>query len=48
LELSLLICLALSGVYLAYDLLAIPAGGHPFGHWLGIIGARLMALTETL
>ena len=48
LELSLLVCLILSGVYVVYNLLATPSGGHPFGHWLGIIGAGLMVSTETL
>ncbi len=48
LRLSLLVCLALSGVYVAYELLAKPSGGQPFGHWLGIIGTMLMVSTETL
>jgi hypothetical protein len=48
LELSLLVCLLLSGVYVGYMLLADPAGGHPFGHALGIIGTLLMLATETL
>ena len=45
--LSLLVCLSLSGVYIVYALNAAPAGGHPFGHWLGIIGTLLMVSTET-
>jgi hypothetical protein len=48
LELSLLVCLALSGVYIVYMLSAEPAGGHPFGHSLGIAGTGLMLATETL
>jgi hypothetical protein len=48
LELSLLVCLLLSGVYLGYMLLAEPSGGHAFGHALGIIGTGLMLATETL
>src|SRR5579859_2621923 len=46
LRLSLFVCLALSGVYLAYALLAEPAGGQPFGHWLGIVGTVMMVSTE--
>jgi hypothetical protein len=48
LRLSLIVCLGLSGVYMAYALLAEPSGGQPFGHWLGIIGTVLMVATETL
>lgn len=48
LEVSFFIIIILSGVYVAYDILAEPAGGHPFGHWLGIIGTLLMVMTETL
>lgn len=48
LEISLAICLLLSAVYLVYDFIAEPAGGHPFGHWLGIVGTLLMLVTETL
>lgn len=48
LEIAFFLIMILSGVYVAYDLLAEPAGGHPFGHWLGIIGALLMVMTETL
>jgi hypothetical protein len=40
--------LILTGVYVGYDLVATPSGGHPFGHWLGIIGAGLMVTTETV
>jgi len=46
LRLSLLVCLGLSAVYVAYALLAEPAGGQPFGHWLGIVGTVLMMSTE--
>jgi hypothetical protein len=48
LKLSLLVCLGLSGVYVVYELLAEPSGGHPFGHGLGIVGTLLMLSTETL
>ncbi|HET6446620.1 MAG TPA: hypothetical protein VFI27_18795 [candidate division Zixibacteria bacterium] len=48
LKLSFLVLLFLTVVYVAYELLAIPAGGHPFGHALGIIGAVLMLMTEFL
>ena len=48
LELSLFVVFVLSGVYIAYELLAEPRGGHPFGHTLGIIGAILMLMTEVL
>lgn len=48
LELSFFMVIVLSGVYIAYELLADPHGGHPFGHWLGIIGLLLMVMTEVL
>ncbi len=48
LEIALFCIIILSGVYVAYEMVAEPAGGHPFGHWLGIIGATLMVMTETL
>ncbi|MCP4428027.1 MAG: hypothetical protein GY803_26375 [Chloroflexi bacterium] len=48
LELSFFIVIVLSGVYIAYELLAEPRGSHPFGHWLGIVGTLLMAMTEIL
>jgi hypothetical protein len=48
LKLSLLVCAGLSGLYVVYELLAEPSGGHPFGHWLGIVGTVLMISTETL
>jgi hypothetical protein len=48
LELSLFVMVVLSGVYIAYEILAEPHGGHPFGHTLGIVGALLMVMTETL
>ena len=47
LEVSLFFVIVFSGVYIAYDILATPKGGHPFGHWLGIIGTLLMVMTET-
>ncbi len=48
LELSFFVVIVLSGVYIAYELMAEPRGGHPFGHWLGIIGTLLMVMTEIL
>lgn len=48
LKLSLIVCLGLSGVYVAYELLATPSGGQPFGHWLGILGTVMMVATEVL
>lgn len=48
LELSFFVVIVLSGVYIAYELLSEPRGGHPFGHWLGIIGTLLMVMTEIL
>lgn len=48
LEIAFVCILILSGAYVAYDLLAEPAGGHPFGHWLGIVGTALMVMTETV
>lgn len=48
LELSLFVVFVLTGVYIAYELLAEPRGGHPFGHTLGIVGALLMLMTEVL
>lgn len=48
LKLSLLACIALTGTYVVYDLLTQPSGSHPIGYSLGIIGALLMASTETL
>jgi signal transduction histidine kinase len=35
-------------VYMIYELLSAPAGGHPFGHFLGILGALMMLMTEIL
>jgi len=48
LKLSFIVILFLSLGYITYELLAIPSGGHPFGHALGIIGAILMLMTEFL
>jgi len=48
LKFSLLVCLGLSGVYVVYELITEPGGGHPFGHWLGIFGTVLMVSTEVL
>ena len=53
LEYAFFVLTVLSGVYVAYTVIAVrsggaPAGSHPFGHWLGIIGTILMVMTETL
>jgi hypothetical protein len=48
LNLSLLVVIILVGVYIVYEALATPAGGHTFGRALGILGASLMLMTEVL
>ncbi len=48
LKLSFFVVLFLAGVYILYELVTIPAGGHPFGHALGILGSVLMVLTEVV
>jgi hypothetical protein len=48
LEYSFFVIIILSGVYIAYEMTADPRGGHPFGHWLGIVGTLMMVMTETL
>lgn len=48
LNLSLLVVMILTGVYIAYEVLATPGGGQPFGRALGILGATLMLMTEVL
>lgn len=48
LKLSFLVVLFLAAVYVIYEIWTIPAGGHPFGHTLGVLGAVLMLMTETL
>ncbi len=48
LELSIFVIIVLSGVYVAYEILAEPRGSHPLGHSLGIIGTVLMIMTEVL
>lgn len=48
LKLSGLVVFFLGGVYIVYELLAMPSGGHPFGHVLGVLGTVLMLMTETL
>ena len=48
LQLSFIVVLILTIVYIVYAFVAIPAGGHPFGHALGILGALLMLSTEVL
>jgi hypothetical protein len=37
LELSLFFIVVLCGVYVAYEIVAEPGGGHPFGHTLGLL-----------
>jgi hypothetical protein len=48
LNLSLLVVLFLAAVYIGYEAVSSPSGGHPFGHMLGILGATLMIMTEVL
>jgi hypothetical protein len=48
LKLSSVVIVFFLVVYIAYEAIAIPSGGHPFGHALGIIGAILMLMTEFL
>jgi hypothetical protein len=48
LNLSFLVVILMVGVYVAYEAISTPSGGHPFGHSLGIIGATLMLMTEIL
>lgn len=48
LKLSFFVILFLSVVYVVYEILAMPEGGHPFGHALGILGTVLMLMTEFL
>lgn len=48
LKLSFIVVAFLAVVYIAYEAMTIPDGGHPFGHALGILGALLMVMTELL
>lgn len=48
LKLSFVVVLFLAVVYIFYEIVTVPAGGHPFGHALGILGAILMIMAETL
>lgn len=48
LKLSFVVILFLGAVYIGYELVTAPDGGHPFGHALGILGAVLMLMTEIL
>lgn len=48
LVLAFLACLILSAIYILYAFIATPSGGHPFGHYIGIIGMMLMIITETV
>lgn len=47
-QLSFVMLVLLSGVYIAYEILTDARGSHPFGHALGIIGTVLMVMTELL
>ncbi len=46
--LSALVIFFLTIVYIVYEMVTIPSGGHPFGHALGILGSVLMIMAETL
>lgn len=48
LNLSFAVVILMVGVYVVYEIVSTPSGGHPFGHSLGIIGATLMLMTEIL
>lgn len=48
LKLSFFIVFFLGIVYILYELVTIPSGGHPFGHAIGILGSVLMIMTELL
>lgn len=48
LVLSLVVVVFLTLVFIIYEIVATPSGGHPFGHFLGILGALLMLMTETV
>ncbi len=48
LKLSFVVVLFLAIVYIGYEIVTIPKGGHPFGHALGVLGAVLMLMAETL
>lgn len=47
-KLSFFVVVFLAAVYVLYEAVTIPSGGHPFGHALGILGTILMLMTETL
>ncbi len=46
--LAFLACLVLAAFYAVYAVLATPSGGHPFGHFIGVVGMALMVVTETV
>ena len=48
LKLSFLVVFFLAVVYIFYELVTIPSGGHAFGHAIGILGSILMIMTELL
>lgn len=45
---GLIVCGGLGVVYYFYARTAVPDGGHPFGHLLGIVGTGLMLAAEIL
>lgn len=48
LKASGVVLLLLTAAYIVYEMLATPSGSHPLGHTLGIVGALLMLMTETV
>jgi hypothetical protein len=48
LNLSFVVVIFLTGIYVIYEIVSSPSGGHPFGHSIGILGATLMVMTEIL
>ena len=40
--------LLLAAAYIVYEVVSMPSGSHPLGHALGIVGALLMVMTETV
>jgi len=48
LKLSFIVVAFLAVIYIVYEAVTMPAGGHPFGHALGILGSLLMVMTELL
>lgn len=48
LTLSFIVVFFLVIVYIVYEIVTTPSGGHPFGHAIGIVGSILMLMAETL